>query len=467
LQGPLLILEPTPKEKKMMKIKTVQACRLPVFFIFALSGFLMLVSPWFAKPAAGQTQEQGTEPGEPLPAGSEAPSNNWQDISERLSFVAQLDAYYSLSEQAGGGSLSGGGLSGVLAPVFRVNDRSTFLLLYNGEYYQRRDYYSDLVGPRERTEFQSHTITPMVKLDFGERSRYSLTPSFFFTWTYNKDVAGGGWDDGLYNYRDKGGGIDFRMKELGFGNADGALKLGLQYYQREYPNFQSLLDLATGIGLERDERDYDGTLARIGYAWGNKTGPAWAADYYLLYKDLEGKKVVDANGVLTDEAQKDYQHGLELRTYYVPAGNPGLRLGLDISGGLYRSNQNYYDGLGTIGLSDDKFMTDFYDYNSYGVRPNLSYTFSALPLTPSFSYAYRKTDFLGRLAQFPNGTYKEEKQEEELNAIEVGLRYDLLKNLSLYTRLQYLKVRSNNDDQTVYSYDHEVTNFYAGLSLRY
>jgi predicted porin len=257
------------------------------------------------------------------------------------------------------------------------------------------------------------------------------------------------------------------MKELGFGNADGALKLGLQYYQREYPNFQSLLDLATGIGTERDERDYDGTLARIGYAWGNKTGPAWAADYYLLYKDLEDKKVVDANGVLTDEAQKDYQHGLELRTYYVPAGNPGLRLGLDISGGLYRSNQNYYDGLGTIGLSDDKFMTDFYDYNSYGVRPNLSYTFSALPLTPSISYAYRKTDFLGRLAQFPNGTYKEEKQEEELNTIEVGLRYDLLKNLSLYTRLQYLKVRSNNDDETVYSYNHEVTNFYAGLSLRY
>jgi predicted porin len=112
-------------------------------------------------------------------------------------------------------------------------------------------------------------------------------------------------------------------------------------------------------------------------------------------------------------------------------------------------------------------MTDFYDYNSYGVRPNLSYTFSALPLTPSFSYTYRKTDFLGRLAQFPNGTYKVEKQEEELNAIEIGLRYDLLKNLSLYTRLQYLKVRSNNDDETVYSYNHEVTNFYAGLSLRY
>jgi predicted porin len=101
------------------------------------------------------------------------------------------------------------------------------------------------------------------------------------------------------------------------------------------------------------------------------------------------------------------------------------------------------------------------------VRPNLSYTFSAIPLTPSFSYAYQKTDYLGRLAQFPNGTYKDEKQEEERNAIEVGLRYDVRKNLSLYARLQYLEVRSNNDDQTVYSYNHELTNLYAGLSLRY
>jgi hypothetical protein len=451
----------------MMKKKTVQACRLPGFFIFAVSGLLMFASPWFATPAVGQTQEQEIESGEPLPVDSEAPRINWQSISEKLQFVAQIDAYFSSSKQAGEGTLAGGGLSGVLAPAFRINDRSTFILLYNGEYYQRRDFYSDLVGPRERTEFQSHTITPMLKLNFGERSRYSLTPSFFFTRTYNKDVAGGGWDDGLYNYRDIGGGVDFRMKELGFGSADGALKLGLQYYQRDYVNFQSLLDLATGIGTERDERDYDGTLARIGYVWGNKTGPAWAADYYLLYKKLEGKKVVDVNGVLTGEGQKDYQHGLELRTWYVPASNSGLRFGLDLSGGLYRSNQNYYDGMGTISFDDDTFMSDFYDYNSYGVRPNISYTFSTIPLTPSFSYAYRKTDYRGRLAQFPNGTYKDEKQEDTQNTIEVGLRYDLLKNLSLYSRLQYFKVRSNNEDQTVYSYNHEVTNFYAGLSFRY
>jgi len=69
------------------------------------------------------------------------------------------------------------------------------------------------------------------------------------------------------NYKDVGIGLDFRMAGAGFYGGDGTLSFGTQYYKREYPNYVSLLDLATGIGVEKDEKDYHGILVRAGYYW--------------------------------------------------------------------------------------------------------------------------------------------------------------------------------------------------------
>jgi len=415
------------------------------------------------EPAGEQTQPKETLPPEPRVYPEDA-----DKITDRFIFMGSINAAYSESkDRDNDDSVSGGFVSGFLAPGYKLSDATSLLVLYNGSYYKQLNFYSDLVGPRGRDERQSHTITPMLRIAFGENRRYALTPSVFYTTTYNKDVEGGDWDDGLYNYRDRGGGLDFSIREMGFGDGDGTLRLGAQYYEREYPNYTSLLDLAKGLGEEEDERDYNAVLAKIAYHWAKPFGFSWGADYYVLYKRLEDKKVVNFNGVLTSDEQRDYLHGLTLRLSYVPEALSDLRLGLDLSGSLYDSNQNYYDGMGTIGLDDDEYLHDFYDYISYRIRPSISYTFPLFPLTASVSYAYQQLDYTERRAQNRNGDYKSDEQYEIQEEITIGLRYALLENLSVFTRYQYLSVDSNNENETVYKYDHIVDYYYAGVSLSF
>ena len=443
------------------------SCLLTFFGLFVLL-CLTAKSLRAEEPSPKESIVEELETKEAEPSEPRVYSINWEEYAERLGLIGHLDLYYTLSDRIGSDSIGGGGFSGLLAPTYKFNDKNFLILMYDGTYYKRRDFYSDDVGYKERTEFQRHTITPMLRINFGEKSRYSVMPSFFYTKTYNQDVEGTGWDDGLYNYRDTGGGLDFTMKEVGFGGMDGTLKLGAQYYKRRYPNYDSLLDLATGLGVEKDEKDYQGILTKAGYSWSNKSGFSWAADYFLLYKGLDDKKVVGSDGVLTSKEQRDYLHSLDFRFWRTLDVDGGLKLGLDLNYGMNRSNQNYYDGMGTWpDLSDDVFLRNFYDYNSYGIRPNISYTFALFPLTPSFAYSYQRIDYTGRRAQRSDGTYKTDEQYEIRNETNLGFGYDLFEDWSLYARWQYIAVRSNNDDESVYEYEHTVNNYSAGMSYRF
>ncbi len=440
------------------------------FSIVSLLVFLCFISGplWAEDSIFEQSGSENVEPKESLPLEPSIYSENEKGFLDRLIYIASIDAAYNLSHHEGADdTLSGGNISGIIAPRYLFNDKLSFSLMYNGNYYKKLDFYSDSVGPRARTEFQRHSLTPMFRINFGEQSNFFLVPSFFYTKTYNKDVEGGGWSDGLYNYRDVGGGLDFGAKRLGFGDK-GSLRLGIQYYKRDYPNYDSLLDLATGNGIEEDERDYRGILGKIGYNIRQRTGLSMGLNYYLLFKKLDDKKVVDVpSGVLSSDEQRDYMHNLSLKLWYwfFEAGN-GLRIGLDLNGGLYDSNQNYYDGIGTVSIDDDVAIDNFYDYTSYLIRPNMSYTFELIPLTAGAIYSYRKTNYRDRRAQNNDGTYKNDKQFESQHVIGVFFKYDLLEKMSIYTRYQFLDVHSNNDNMSVYDYDHTVHSFYVGCSFR-
>jgi len=382
-------------------------------------------------------------------------------------FFGNLSAAYLRSDQSGGSSLSGGDVSGVLAPGYRLTERLLASIMYNGEYYKKRDYYSDQVGPRLRTEHQSHTITPMLRYHFGPGNRYSLRPSLFYTRTYNRDVAGGGWHDGLYNYEDIGGGLDFDMRTDAANTSSGVFRCGLQYYQRKYPNYHSLLDLATGLGIEKDERDYQGLHFRTSYASGKESDLRWALEYYLLYKWLDDKKVVESDGVLSATEEKAFLQSLTLRLSYFLPQQTNLRLGLDLNTSLNNSNQNYYDGMGTVSLEDDVYMNDYYDYWSYQVRPNFSYNFSALPLSLQLAYAWQRTDFTDRLAQDRNGDYKNDQQYEDQHLFTTRLEYLIFKRTIVFAQWEYLDVSSNNQNEHIYHYSHQVKTWYLGVSYTF
>lgn len=399
----------------------------------------------------------------------EAEPPGYGKYTDRLILIADLDVFITLSDLVGSDALWGGGVNALLAPTYKFNDKNFLILMYDGQYYKKREFYSDEVGPRERSEFQGHTITPMLRMIFGERSRYSITPSFFFTTTYNKDIDTDDWADGLYNYRDRGAGLDFDMTRV-FGRA-GTLSLGAQYYHREYPNYASLLSLTgldsvRGYKMERHEKDYDGVITRAGYNWTKGLGFSWGAEYFLLYKMLDDKKVIDNYGMPSSEDQRDYLHSLDLRFWYILDIDGGLKLGLDLNGGLNRSNQDYFEIVGP-GPLDYEFTRNFYDYDFYRITPNISYTFALFPFTTSLFYAYQKTDYTDRSAKFSNGFYKDKTQWETHHEINLGLRYNLTKDWSLLAQWQNIAARSNNDDERVYQYDYTLNNYSAGVSYSF
>lgn len=389
---------------------------------------------------------------------------------DRWIFIANGDAFLSLSRLKGAGTVGGGSADLLLAPTYKYNDKTFFIFMYDGHYYKKRDFYSDEIGPRERTEFQGHTIQPMLRRDFGPRDRYSLTPSLFLTYTFNKDIDSDKWDDGLYNYRDKGASLQFDIREALV--REGKLNLTVQRYKRRYPNYASLLsltglDLSTGLNVERNEKDYWGLLLKGGYTWEKPLGFSFETQYALLHKDLIDKKVVGADGVLTATGQEDYQHTLDLNFWYTIDIGGGLKLGVDLRGDLKRSNQNYYDGMETIILSDDEFTSDYYDYNRYRIVPNISYTLAFFPITASISYSYQKTRYTDRKAAFTDGSYKSDLQRDVEQAVDVRLSYDFSDHWSVIGQWEHTEARSNYDDERVYRYDYVINTYAIGVAFRY
>lgn len=389
---------------------------------------------------------------------------------DRWIFIANGDAFLSLSRLNGAGTVGGGSADLLLAPTYKYDDKTFFIFMYDGHYYKKRDFYSDEIGPRERTEFQGHTIQPMLRRDFGPRDRYSLTPSVFLTYTFNKDIDSERWNEGLYNYRDKGGSLEFDMREAIV--PEGLFNCTVQYYKRRYPNYASLLsltglDLSTGLNVEKNEKDYDGLLLKSGYSHERPIGFSFQTQYALLYKDLDDKKVVDSDGVLTSDGQEDYQHTVDLNLWYTLDIGGGLRVGMDLRGGLKRSNQNYYDGMETIILSDDEFTSDYYDYNQYRIVPNISYTLAFFPLTASVSYSYQEIRYTDRKAAFADGSYKSDLERDVERVVNFRLSYDLSDRWKLIGQWDHTEARSNNDDERVYRYDYVINTYAIGVAFQY
>ncbi len=383
---------------------------------------------------------------------------------DRQKLIAQFDAFYTLSDLKHSDTLSGGSFNAVVAPTYKIKNDLMFIFMYDGNYYKKLDFYSDDIGPRERDEYIRHNFTPMLRMEIGESSRYFITPSLFYTETYNKDIKSSDWNDGLYNYRDFGAGFDFEIKELSLGNAKGTLKLGTQYYTRSYPNWESLLYLA-GLGFDGDEKDYHGIIASAEYSQKRGSNRSWSAAYSLLYKMLDDMKVVNENDALTSKKQHDYIHNLDLTAWYLL--NRMVQLGIDLNCNLKDSNQNYYDTLNTINPEDDVFTSDFYDYISYKITPNISYIFQAIPLTATFSYSIQKTEYTDRKAQYDNGNYKAKDQSEREQDFLLDLRYDINKKWAVLGQLQQIIFRSNNDYENVYEYNYTVSNFSVGASYEF
>lgn len=440
---------------------------LPVVFVISL-----LFSPVFVEAAV---QDEGIDRGisdklvEPtIPDKDLRSTDRFWEETDRFVLIGDVQAYGSYSDLEGD-DLWGGSFYGIIAPGYKVGPRMIFIAMYDGQYDRRMDLYSDDYGYKRTTESQRHSITPMLRIDFGDDSRYTLTPSAFFTKTWNKDESqNASWDAGLYNYEDEGMALDFDMRRcLG---ENGEFKISAQYYAREYPNYTNLLyeyDPLNPFSTYEDEKDYHGIIGEVRYSWIKAAGFSWSTEYTLLYKRLCDKLITKSNGVLSSsEKQRDYIHEMDLNFWYFfddIAG--GLNLGLDLGYRIYKSNENFL--LGTTPANYD-VNKDFFDYKSYRIVPNVSYIFELIPLTARLSYAYESLDYTDRWAKDRAGSWaaKDEQWEHRHNLV-FGLRFEFSEKLSFMTQWEYIKTRSNNDDESVYEYDYRVNNFLLGAKYTF
>ena len=243
--------------------------------------------------------------------GIDSPTGFQDQTNEHLKLITDIKASYTYSDLKDVDTLSGGIVDVLIAASWKMKNDQFGILKYDGGYAKKLDFYPDDYGQRLRTEYQEHTLTPMLRLGIGHATGVSVIPSLFYAATLNKDTPSTGWKDGLYNYYDAGAGIDFEFGKTGFAGGSGLLSVGLQYYKRHYPNFTSLLDLAvenedlgliSALDTEKDEKDYRGILPMVEYLWVSNSGFSWNTKYSVLYKKLDDKKVVALNGMLPDTA---------------------------------------------------------------------------------------------------------------------------------------------------------------------
>jgi hypothetical protein len=437
---------------------------LACFLCFSAQTLVFAAEEFDEKTAGEKVRKEKVT--EELPPGETEVESPWLFI---VDFTAFLNSTHVNDD--GENSQSGQSADLLFSPVYQFNDQTFFILMYDGQYRRRTEFYSDGIGGRQREEFQSHTVQPMARFDFGERNEYSLTPSVFATWTYNRDIDTDGWDDGLYNYRDYGGGLDFDWRGLGGDPGTGTL-VG-QYYQREYPNYASLLsltglDTSSGLKTERNEKDYTGVLGKAGYTWIQPYGFNFDGSYSLLFKMLDDKKIVQFDGTLSGDEPDEYLHTVDLDFWYMLDIAGGLKLGLDLRGSINDSDQNYYDGLETASLADDVFIDSYYDYFLYRLRPNISYTAATFPLTSTIYYSYQQLEYDERNAKEAGGTaYKTSRQHEDQKEFGAELRYELTENWAAIGRFQTVTQRSNNDDERTYRYNYTVNYYSIGVAYRY
>ena len=395
--------------------------------------------------AAANTHAGAGNLGNPAPADKSAqePADSGFP-GKKVIPILNVDLLGSYSKIPGGNKVNGGVVDILFAPVLRIDAGHHLIPLYNFNYNRQQQIVAQEEGGYAVQQTLSHNTYLTNKLKLNDRLTTKI--SGLGTWTYYKESKDEGWSKGLYNYTDIGGIVDFEY-EIGSlrNNILDEAGLSLQYYRRNYPNFKSLISLASPTAPETDEKDYDGYRLTFKYLRNNPYGLSVEAAYRPLWKRYTDKLIVGSDGVLiSGDKRRDNQHEFNFNLRY-PA-TERLSLYLDNEIVINRSNQNFYDFRGTLVLADDVFIGKYFNYTSYMLKPRVSYDLplgEQKDLTLQLSYSYLDKQYAHRKAQSATGLYTAEAQEDKFHTFSFGLSYPLTKKIKAITLFNYTIAKSN------------------------
>lgn len=399
-----------------------------------------------------------------------------------LFFALDLQAFdkdsffYLLEAQSLGGASKISGKDGLgstvnnwlVSPVLKFSDDVYWINIYNGSYERSAQVVAQEEGGREAQTTQNHSVSTALK--YRVNPQWSLRPIFFADWVFVKETKDESFGEGLYDYEDMGGGIESSWIPFVSKEKKDEVRLGFQFFKREYPNYESLLYLFNPSGSpEVHEKDFDGYKTNLSFDSRAKTAWSWGLEGISLYKDYTDKKTIDQNGALspTDNREDFAQY---LNGYISHPFTPELGWRLDGQVIANFSNLDFYDTHQTLDVSDDDFIKDYFDYYSFTAKPSITYTKNLAEdknLILSFTYAFNLLYYPSREAQNTTGEYQGKNQEDTNHTFSFRSSYPLTKYVSWVAVLSYTAARSNQDFQEFYLYSYDRWSAVTGVSFKY
>jgi len=380
--------------------------------------------------------------------------------------LVDITALGTYSKVSDGNDLGGADIKGSFAPVYRIDKKNYIIPLYYVSYNRERQVTVEEEGGRVYNELMNHNLTLEYKHILNEKTTLKLDG--LLRYHYVKE-SGYDWSKGLYDYEDLGiaGSVEyFFVKER---TQRRSFSIGGEFYQREYPNYASLIALASVTAPETNEKDYKGYRPILRYNYLNE-GLGCSIFYSPLYKDFDDKKVIDSNGVLTSDEREDWFHYANIKLSYLLEDTP-LLLGLGLTGILVDSNQNYYDSKGTVGLGDDVATENYYSFKSLSLNPTPTYLYKfedkKTPATFTLGYAYLIRDYDDRKAQRSDSTYTDDTQLDQTHTVSLEITYPINEHISAIALASYTKGLSNMKYESYYRYRYDSSFLGGGLRIKY
>lgn len=341
--------------------------------------------------------------------------------------------------------------------------------VYNGSYNRTSQVTSQEEGGQQTQSTQSHNLTTAFKYHINKN--WSVRPLFFAGWNYVNETKDESFGNGLYDYRDIGGGLESTWLLHASKSSSDQIVAAFRYFDRHYPNYSSLLSLFDPRSqvAEEHEKDFTGYKHSLSYDNINSTEWSWGAEGILLYKDFDDKRTIDLNGIRSvDETRQDTLSNLNL--YVSHPISPQWRWRLYGQFALNLGNLDFYDTHNTTSLTDDTFVADYFDYYSLMMKPSLVYQKEIIKdknLVVSGAYSFTAVHYPGRKVQNTSGIYQSDEEQDYSHTFSSQLNYPLTKYVSWVTVGSYTIADSNQEYEAFYLYSYDSWTAVTGFSFKY
>lgn len=388
---------------------------------------------------------------------------------EKIIPTGSFQALGAYSDTNKGSGLWGYCFSGSYAPAVKLNDTQYLIPLYSGIYEHMRQYVTQEEGGVMYNNWQIHNVSVALRTRHSEEwiSRFNGIA----TWNLLNETKDEGFGKGLYDYRDFGFSFDLRQTLPVTESQQHEYGWGFQYFRRTYPNYKSLISLASVTAPEVDEKDFDG----IKFSWGfdeiAKKGLSWEVKPSLLLKFFTDKKLVNEDGTLDGNSKRrDYVLASDAGFDIPILGSDRWVLSADGNLTYEHSNLDLYDSRGTLILNDDVYTENYYTFLSASAYPYITYYHpigkdKKIALRGGYSFLYRH--YPGRKVREENGAYTDSKEHDIEHAVHVSGSYPITKELSWVTYFDYTWARSNQKYEQYYWYTYNTYQVQSGISIEF